>query len=69
MVPLIRLLEAVVLCIYSHDSQIVLKIPLTLTISEITTLSFLWFGTMLLFTGRKGREDTTVLETCTVLEL
>lgn len=34
MVPLIILLEAVVLYIYSHDSQIVLKNLLTLTSSK-----------------------------------
>lgn len=51
MVLLIILLEAVVvLCIYCHDSQIVLKNPLTLTSSK-ATLSL--FGSEL-FIGEEG---------------
>lgn len=55
MVPLIILLEAVVvLCIYCHDSQIVLKNPLTLTSSK-ATLSL--FGSELFFLGGGGGHD------------
>lgn len=55
MVPLIILLEAVVvLYIYSRDSQIVLKNPLTLTSSK-TTLSL--FSSELFFAGGSGGYD------------